>query len=371
MWRKALAACLVSVPLTASANEISSTRWNAWRISSHQDERSRQFTHCSASASYRSGIILTFGISSNFTWRVVFSNPDWNMRAGQTISVSYQIDNFEHRRGTAEIIERNIAVLQLPDDAELFRQMRIGQLINFNANGQNYPFLLTGTAVVLQTLLDCARNRGQIAIAAPPPRPQPQPAAPATSTAAQTAERRLEATQFVANLLSDSGLRGFRIMTSAEQRRDENPPLVRNADVAWQGDGTLGTLLIISPSNAANLDAYASDLIGADARGCPGEFMTARVPDPDMRNARRLMTFCGLGGGENVSVHYMLLPMPGGVAYQFTIVGRAGREAASVEDRRLRDAVHAVVLRHPAIGATPSPAAPRQQDAPTRQTISN
>jgi hypothetical protein len=181
----------------------------------------------------------------------------------------------------------------------------------------------------------------------------------------------LEATQFVANLLSDSGLRGFRIMTSAEQRREENPPLVRNADVAWQGDGTLGTLLIINPSNAANLDAYASDLIGADARGCPGEFMTARVPDPDMRNARRLMTFCGLGGGESVSVHYMLLPMPGGVAYQFTIVGRAGREAASVEDRRLRDAVHAVVLRHPAIGATPSPAAPRQQDAPTRQTISN
>jgi hypothetical protein len=335
------------------------------------DDRSRQFSHCAATASYRSGVNLMFGISPNFTWRIGFSNSDWNLRPGQLIQVNYQIDRFERRSGVAEALQKDLVVLHLPNDANLFQQMRMGERVVFSTESQSYTFALTGTAVVLQSLLNCARDRGRIAIAAPAPPQQPHPTVPPASTPTQTAERRLEATQFVANLLSDSGLRGYRIMTSTEQRREEMPPIVKNADVAWHGDGTFGTLMIISPPHAANLDTYASDLIGADARDCPGEFMTARVPDPDMRNARRLMTFCSFGGNGSLSAHYTLLPMPGGVAYQFTIVGRAGREAASVEDQRLRDAVHAVVLRHPAIGATPSPAAPRQQDAPTRQTISN
>jgi hypothetical protein len=118
-------------------------------------------------------------------------------------------------------------------------------------------------------------------------------------------------------------------------------------------------MLLIHPNRDLNsLDGLAADIIAGDARACSGEFATARTADADMPNVRRLSTFCVLDANP-ITLTYLLLPMPGRLVYQMTIVGRSSRSAASAEDQRLRDAVHAVVARHPALGPAPAPVRPQ------------
>ncbi|WP_270934426.1 hypothetical protein [Falsiroseomonas oryzae] len=368
----------VAAPLAVEAAEIRSARFQNWTISSHSSDRTGQFSHCAANASYRSGIVLLFSINENQQWTIGFLSRNWNLRPGSEIDLTYFVDNRPPRPGVARALDANLVLMPLPPENSLFQQMRAGQVLTVLAAGQTFQFSLTGTSVMLQTLLDCSRSRGNITVAVPQPAPpqaptptqsaQPRDRPPSTSSA----ERRLEATQFVANLLSDSGMRGFRIMTTSEMQREDTIPHIRAADVAWQGDGTLGTLHVLSGPAAGNLDRQASEIIASDARDCPGEFMTARVADAEMRNVRRLMTFCTIRPNESLALHYMLLPMPGGIAYQLAIIGRAGRDAASVEDQRLRDAVHSVVTRHPALGPSASERPTPSPELPVgRRTFSN
>lgn len=354
----ALASMLAAIP--ARSAEIRTVRHGAWFVGAYTDDRTRAFSHCAANAPYNSGIRLVLSVHSNFSWAMGFGNDNWSMSAGNSVPITYRVDNFAPRSGTAIAASRTHAIVRLPDDTELFRQFRLGQTLFVDAGGTVVPFRLTGTSALLNMLLECARTRGAsftIPVAAPPPAPVPspvQPNPPGQPADTQAADRRLEATQFVANLLGQGDMRGYRLITLSEMRQMDFPSAVRNADVAWLGDGTLGTLSAHANRDANALDAMAAEIIADDARACPGEFATARTTDPEMQNVRRLSTFCNVGSSP-ITLTYLLLPMPGRLVYQMTIAGRAGRTAASAEDQRLRDAVHAVVARHPALGPAPAP----------------
>jgi hypothetical protein len=251
----------------------------------------------------------------------------------------------------------------LPNSTTLANQLRSGGMVHFLLNEEVYSLPLSGASEVLQTLSSCATSGGQIEARAPSP---PPPAVAVLSSPAS--EHRLTATQFAANILSRGGFRDFRLLTTAEKRAEGQIAAVQNADVAWQVADALGTLSVITGPAANSLDRVASDVIGSDARSCPGEFATARMADTDMQDVRRVMTFCTLSPAASITIHYTFLPLSDGLAYQFMILGRAGREAALEEDRRLRDALRAALPGTAASVPSPAPEQPPPNRSPRRPT---
>lgn len=270
-------------------------------------------------------------------------------------------------------ISSDQVIVPMPDEPQLFQQMRAGFRMTVTGAGQNLGFDLRHTSVVLATLLRCANDNGQsVTVQAAAPRPPSNPSSraepPSGAARTVTADMRIEATQFVANLLSQADMRGFRILTRSDLERDNISPFVRASDVAWRGESSFGTLHIHPNIDPRDLDRLTSDLIAADARACSGEFITGRMADPEMSNVRRLHTFCGRPDGGLETVSYFLLPMPGRLVYQLSTSSPLSRSEAAPEDRRLRDAVHAVISRHPAFGPGAEPARP--QEPATRPAVS-
>ncbi|WP_431301681.1 hypothetical protein [Sediminicoccus sp. BL-A-41-H5] len=365
----AFIAALAAPGISAAQNSIiATTNFNGWQISSFRSPSTGQFTHCAASANYRSGITLLFSINSRTQWNIGFVHRDWTLSQGKDIPLQFNVDNAPPRPGVATAINTTHAVMGLPGDSQLFQQMRSGQMLFVTAAGQNFQFRLTGTSVVLQTLLRCANSNGtdvatqtQTAAPAPPPTPQQREAPPPRPPSGPTAEQRLEATQFAANLLAEDDMRRFRLLTSSELRASSLSDFFKASDVVWQGDGVTGSIRILS-GHTRSLDAIAAEIIGADARDCRGEFITGRTADADLPDIRRVQTFCSNAGGRQAVVAYLFLPMPGGVIYQISTMGRPDRQAASTEDQRVRDAVRSVVLRDTGSGT------PRQGSGPATMT---
>lgn len=268
--------------------------------------------------------------------------------------------------------------MALPGDSNLFQQMRAGQILSVTTAGQNFQFRLTGTSVVLQTLLRCANSNGidvatqpQTATLAPPPATPQREAAPRPAPSGPTMEQRLEATQFAANLMAEDDMRRFRLVTSSELRASSLSGFFKASDVVWQGEGVTGSIRIITGQNR-NLDAIAAEIIADDARNCRGEFVTGRTADADLPDIRRVQTYCSNAGGRQAVCAYLFLPMPGGVIYQISTIGPADRPAANREDQRVRDAVRSVVLRDPGSntphrGSQPQSVTPALQEAPARR----
>lgn len=360
---------------SATAQTIASARFEGWHLSSHRSATTGQFTHCAASARYNSGVSLLYSVTHRFDWNMGFVSSSWNLQTGTQVPIVYAIDALPPRAATAIAVNNHHVVVPLPDDPRLFQQMRAGLRMTVTGAGQTLTFNLTRTSLVLATLLACVNDNGRsVQVQVPsPPTPQPVPAAPQVAisprgTAGVTADMRIEATQFVANLLSQANMRGFRILTRTELQSDQLSSFIRTSDVVWQGEGSFGTLHIRSNLDARELDGLAAEVIAWDARVCTGEFITGRTSDPDMTNVRRLHTFCRSPDGLLETISYLLIPMPGRLVYQLSTVAPLSRSEAEPEDRRLRDAVHAVISRHPAFGPGSPPA--RAPEPVTRPNVS-
>jgi hypothetical protein len=354
----------------AFSQVIASSRFEGWVINSFRSASTGQFTHCAASATYNSGVSLLFSVNHRFDWNMGFASSAWNLQPGTQIPITYAIDALPPRTATASVVASNHVVAPLPDDTRLFQQMRAGLRMFVTGGGQSLGFNLTRTSLVLGTLLECARDQGRTVNVRLPNAAQsaPLPAAPPSpSVGGVTADMRVDATQFVANLLSSANMQGFRILTRADLQGEHIPPFVRASVVAWQGTASIGTLHIITNVDPRDLDKPASDIIASDARACVGEFATGRTADAEMTNVRRLHTICRASNGSLETISYILIPMPGRLVYQLSTLVPLARSEAEHEDLRLRDAVHAVINRHPAFGPSAPPASRPSSPQPDRR----
>jgi hypothetical protein len=353
-----LAGLALSGTAAAQDTTIASATFNGWQIHSFRSPSTGQFSHCAASARYRSGTTLLFSINHRIGWNIGFVNEKWNLATPSSIPLQYRIDQLGWRRGTATTISNRHVTMNLPDDSQFFQQMRSGQLLYVDAGGQSFQFQLTGTSVILQTLLRCASSAG-VDISPQGQTAQPREAPPATRPTATggNAEQRLEATQFAANLLAQEQMRGFRLLSSSELRASSLPEFFRASDVVWQREGVTGSIRVLAGRAGQGAEELAAALIADDARNCRGEFASGRTADTDLPAIRRVQTYCSNQGGRPVVLAYLFLPMRGGVIYQMSTFANGDRQATTAEDQRLRDAVRAVAQREPQAPARP-PTAP-------------
>lgn len=144
----------------ASSAEIAKLRIGNWQGGAFSNDQNGTFSHCAASARYKSGITLVFSVSNDRVWSMGFSSSTWNLNRGSSYPVRYWVDNGEVLNGTAYAKTDKLAQVILPANSSLFGAFRYGQMLRVAAEQQTLAFRLTDTSELLNALLQCSRDYG-------------------------------------------------------------------------------------------------------------------------------------------------------------------------------------------------------------------
>jgi hypothetical protein len=351
-----LAGAANATPIPGSEHYVA-----AWQIGAYTHDNTGAFSHCAMSTAYRSGITMYFAVSANYTWRVGWSHPSWNLTKGQKINIALYIDGSAANWVTAVAYGPTLAFAELPATASLFDLFRKGYHLTVMAQGNRYDFNLDGTYAALTDLGNCVARyepgRAQPS-ANPPPiigsaQPPVTPHSASTSAAptvpaSLTAEQRLEATTLVANLLSQGDLTGYRILSPKDVQELKVPALF-TWDVVWRSEDVLGAMRIVPSKIAGSTSAIASAMISGDSKDCSGSFASGSTPDDKSKGTTRVFTVCKTDK-QAWEAHYIVTPRDDGGFYLFATFGRAASSEAAASssnhaDGLLRAAVFEV-LKH-------------------------
>jgi len=324
------------VPAAAQNYKVSDLSVGNWSGGAYLNRKTNEFAYCGMFASYKSGIGVHFAIDNDEEWRIGFNAQKFQFRAGNSYSIAYTIDGSSASVLTGVAKDTNFIVVELPSKSALFDQFRSGNMLTVSVAGSIHQFRLEGTSKALAVLLDCARNyspagreaRRDVRPSAPPP--------PNQTSGTVTANDRLDATRFVANLFSRTDFRNYRFMSSDELSDKTLPDVVRSADVAWIAPQAIGLLHIFS-TQTTSIDDQVSSALAGDAKACNGRFASGKVSDEDDSNFKRLYTICD-DKSKSFNIEYLFLPRKNGLAYRFgTMV--FGRADQAPDNKDLREAL--------------------------------
>lgn len=303
----------------------SKTTIEGWDIRAFTSDSTGQFSHCSVSSAYRSGITMFFLVSANYAWRVGWTHPGWQFQKDQAVDISVYVDDGGPYNLRAFATSKEAAVAELPPKSSVFDVVRKGYRMTVYAADNKYAFNLDGTYAALTELLACTgRYSG---VAAPPTSPTPPPplvpsASNSRRPASVTAEQRLEATKIVANILAQGDMTGFKLLT-AQEIEDLKSDYLSKSDVVWSAEGVLGTLRIVPKGGGVTARDIATLVVADDLKFCKGESVSGSTRDERNSTVIRLFTGCQDGKGA-VEYRYTIVPLEDGAFYLFSTMARSG-----------------------------------------------
>ena len=323
----AVAALMCAVALQpVQAAPLKHFKVGSWDGGAYSDDSLRnKFSHCAGSASYKSGIIVTLLVNKEYQWGVAFSNPAWNLTPGAKIDLAYVVDGGEPRATTAKVVSNQQALIAFGGDGARFKEFSHGYQLRVAAANKVFTFDLTDTAKLLPALLNCVTQQVN-----------PTPAVASTTTAAAPApaphspELRAEATVVAANLLSQTGISGFRIATP-----DKFPEL--KADAVWVAPDVMGTINIMAGAAHKDLDNIRAMVIGSEAKGCKGMFFSGSIPDDGKEQLIRVFTTCQ-EKDDSATIYTLAVPRKAGGIYILRTMTAAGATAGSEKPAKEADA---------------------------------
>ena len=151
----------------AAAAEIKPLRVGSWTGGAYTNDQTGAFSHCAASAEYRSGIVLLFSVTRDQQWSMGFSKPSWQLTPGKEYPVQYKVDRGRVLEGTAVARSKSLAQVMLPAKNNLFHSFRRGKILRVGAAQEVLEFALTGTSRMLSRLLRCSERYKNYAAADP------------------------------------------------------------------------------------------------------------------------------------------------------------------------------------------------------------
>jgi hypothetical protein len=330
---------IVSLTCAGSAATMRNFKVGDWTAGAYSNDTTRDFSHCAATGTYRSGISVLFSISRDFHWSMGFAHPSWNLRPGAVFDIAFTVDDMPPIQAKARAVKALFVEVDLDESSELFARFRRGRVLRVAAANQVFSFNLTGTAQLLPALLTCAANRGSATQMASNPfetrAGKSSPSNPSGGTADRARET-AEATALAANLLSAAGIQGFTLLGPSDR------PEIKG-DARWlQGDilGTINVMAYVPPGEFKNIPAY---LIGYDAKACKGTFFSGAVPD-DTVEISRVFTTCQVGGDTSTR-YYLAVPRRAGGAYLIATFSAGSEKPAKEADAQLRAVVFKALAR--------------------------
>jgi hypothetical protein len=331
-----LAAALAAAALPVQGQSATPREWRLgnWYVSAHADPQTGQFSHCAATAVYRSGVNLLFGVSRSFAWSVGLHHDGWQLQPGATYPIQLLIDGAPIGTMQAHALDGQEVGVLLPEQAVLLDRMRRGRWLKVRAAGQDFDFQLEGSARMLDGLFGCASSGGRTA------EPAPRSADRGGGEGRVTAEEALEGTRIFATLVADGAFPGAVILAGKDV-----PEFLRGSAAVWQTDTLLGAVRILRPGVAPSLDAVATGLVARASAACAGgTFASGVIPETE-EGLRHVFSGCEKPGRPPLYARYLTLDRPQGGHYVIATYSTASPAEAETENRAVRNVVFRAVAK--------------------------
>ncbi|MGD1038204.1 MAG: hypothetical protein ABR878_13715 [Roseiarcus sp.] len=299
-----------------------------WHGGSYTFDATGQFSHCAISASYTSGIIFFVAVSNDYTWRLGFSHPTWNLNIGSNIPVDLTFDGKGPYHLYARAQAPNFVVIEMPTTSEVVKRFRGAYQMTAFAIGQVYPLNLTDTSVALPALVDCVRHYVGAppvqAVTNVPPASSSPPPGP-TAAPEPAADLHEEAVELATNFLLGAKLDDPKVVS-----KSATPVAYASFGADWRASQALGSVKIVTGAGLKGLDV-ASAVVASDASACKGKFASARTSDMvDSDVIFRGFSSCEDSAGTRF-VEYFIVPRKQGGFVLFSIAAIPGAASSSSE----------------------------------------
>jgi hypothetical protein len=332
-----------------------------WNGGAFTDDSNGDFTACIALASYKSGITVYVIVGANMTWRLGFSSESWKLDTGQTFPIILTFDGQQPFNVTATATGSNGVAVDMPDNSTLIAQFRKSKTMSAFAQGQLFQFAMTGTSVLLPTLVNCVTkvkqggiaNAGDFSV-----KLAPKEAAPASASAppsggslkAETAPGsspglQIEAMELASNFILKTSLRNPKLLA-----RSETPVSLVANGAAWRSDEAFGFVRIVPPQEGMKGLDVASAVVANDAKDCKGKFASGRTSElVDSDVVFRGFSSCDDTDGARFSQYFIVSRNKGGFVLFSVVSNMKTEEAKTVtKEEKLVDFKKAalVVVNH-------------------------
>jgi hypothetical protein len=329
--------------------------YGGWDGGAYRYDDTEDFSHCSITADYESGVTLGIGVTSDYKLRIVLVNNEWNLEKGEKYSANIYIDNQYLSAYPAESFDNTIVMIDLGGDANAFEWLRWGRILTIDAGRRTLRFTLTDTYAALAKVSMCVElahavgeagtnpfsGGGGSPLARALPSPAPEAAEPGTEagpgepgTGPGHAAIERELVEFI---LSAAGIKGPRFLSSAQMRG--------MADVAhaWVVGETLG-FVFQSPRGAGTVAAQMGDLLAALGEDCGGDFATASKATEGVGRFALKQGFGSCREGDGAATTYVTAVFGDQVVTVFGHTGRGGAaETALRSNAGVTDALLAIL----------------------------
>lgn len=168
-----------------AAGPFGSVNVGNWIGGAFSNDETGAFSHCAATTSYASGIILVVGYNAAGTWSLGFASPGSRFKTGESAAIDVTFDVQEQARLYATANQPNMLTAVLPPN--VVRTFQKSSLMVATSGRTVLNFNLTSTGPVIAALANCAARvkadglgkAGDFTkVAAKPPASSDKPAAP-------------------------------------------------------------------------------------------------------------------------------------------------------------------------------------------------
>lgn len=145
----------------ADAKVMYNFQTGPWKAGAYSSNRTGEFSHCAASARYKSGITLVFSVNKAYQWKMSFAKSSWRLTKGNSYPIRYRIDRRNVFRSRAVALNPKMAIMPLPGKG-LFNQMRRGRKLYVQTKKDVLTFNLNGSSRMLASLVRCVKKNNTI-----------------------------------------------------------------------------------------------------------------------------------------------------------------------------------------------------------------
>jgi S1-C subfamily serine protease len=156
MLKKFIAGCLIQAAIIShafAAGPYGSINVGGWKGGGFTDDSTGAFSHCAATTSYASGVILVIGLNSANSWLLGFANPAFRYTKGESIPIDVIFDGQTGARIFANANSQIMMTAILPPNVA--RILQKSSLMAATTAGTTYQFNLTSVGPLLPVIANC------------------------------------------------------------------------------------------------------------------------------------------------------------------------------------------------------------------------
>jgi S1-C subfamily serine protease len=136
-----------------------------WKGGAFTNDGTGEFSSCTAFSPYKSGITVYVIVGANMMWRLGFSSESWKLDMGQKFPIVLTFDGQQPFNVYAAVIGSSLVSVDMPDNSALINQFRKSKTMSAFTQGQLFQFDMSGTSVLLPTLVNCVSKTKNLGVA--------------------------------------------------------------------------------------------------------------------------------------------------------------------------------------------------------------